>query len=250
MSRRKPVAVVGETGNGKTYLVEAWARKNAKKLYVVSGSAGATTDQLVGFHRPESSHGGIELVWQDGVLTEAVRTGGVFLFEEMSRAPQEIMGRLFSLTDTHLPKYSIPEKGGADSVSVTIHSDFRFVGCFNDYGAGYFVSRVDVAFLDRFCVIKMGYLPAQQELEVLNMHLNGHSDLAEGMLSVAQLSRGQKEGGSMNNNAISTRDLVLWAQMTDELDSIHDGFELAIAAKKGPSVKNHLVDIFGDKPKV
>src|SRR3972149_5890034 len=104
ISLNRPVALVGPTGNGKTYMVNHWARQNDRKVCAVSGSAGSTTDQLVGFWRPESlPGGGFELKWEDGLLSRAVREGWVFVFEELSRAPQEILGRLFSLTDTDNP---------------------------------------------------------------------------------------------------------------------------------------------------
>lgn len=242
LGERIPLALVGPTGCGKTYLVETICHQMELPMRAVSGSAGASIEQLVGFWRPESNDGqGVSLRWQDGTLTETVRQGGVFVFEEMSRAPQEIMGRLFSLCDTHHARYNVPEHGNGDAVDVPVHEAFRFIACFNDYGAGYFVSRVDVAFLDRFAVIKLGYPSQEEEIAILRLHLPTAPDrLVVAMADVAAQTRQQLD----EVNALSTRDLVLWARLTKAVGDSVVAFGLAVGGKKRQSVDEHMRNFF------
>src|SRR3990172_6234793 len=129
-----PLGLVGPTGCGKTILLQAIAQKLGLPFYSVSGSAGATVDQLVGFWRPENGPNGVVLVWQDGSLTAAIRSGGIFRFGELSRAEPNILSRLFDCTDTHRPTYGAPEHGVEDA-SIAVHPTFRFVADYNEFGS-------------------------------------------------------------------------------------------------------------------
>ena len=241
-----PVALEGPTGVGKTYLVQHYAQAKRRNFTVVSGSAGSTVEHLVGFWRPESNGNNVSLVWQDGVLTHSVRYGDLFVFEELSRAPQDILGRLFSLTDTVNPSYGAPEHGNGD-LNIPIQDQFRFIACFNSYGAGYFVSKVDVAFLNRFVVIKLGYPPEKDEIDIIKLHLRAtpsfkdDEDLATNMVSLANLSRKQEDTGCI----VSPRDGVLWAKMITALGNIKEAFEVAVANKKKKEIWSFYRDVFG-----
>jgi len=234
-----PVALEGETGVGKTYLVQHYAALRRRNFTVVSGSAGSTVEHLVGFWRPESNGRNVGLVWQDGVLTHAVRHGDLFVFEELSRAPQDILGRLFSLTDTVNPSYGAAEHGNGD-LDISIHNRFRFIACFNSYGAGYFVSKIDVAFLNRFVVIKMDYPPMEDEVKIIMLH-TPDEDLARKIALAAQTSRNQDD----NACKISPRDGVLWAKMVGALGGdVKQAFEVAIGNKKKKEVWSFYRDVF------
>jgi len=237
-----PVALEGETGVGKTYLVQHYAELKRKNFTVVSGSAGSTVEHLVGFWRPESNGRNVGLVWQDGVLTHAVRHGDLFVFEELSRAPQDILGRLFSLTDTVNPSYGAAEHGNGD-LNIPIHQGFRFIACFNSYGAGYFVSKIDIAFLNRFVVIKVDYPPMEDEINIIKLH-TPDIEIAKQIALTAHTSRRQED----NACKISPRDGVLWAKMIEALGGdTKQAFEVAIANKKKKEVWSFYMDVFGAK---
>jgi len=238
-----PVALEGPTGVGKTYLVQHYAQQQRRSFTVVSGSAGSTVEHLVGFWRPESNGRNVGLVWQDGVLTHSVRHGELFVFEELSRAPQDILGRLFSLTDTVNPSYGAAEHGNGD-LNIPIHNRFRFIACFNSYGAGYFVSKVDVAFLNRFVVIRIGYPPSGDEGNIIKLHLQPDKyHLIPGMVRVATLSRNQEDTSCI----ISPRDGVLWAKMITATGSNKLAFEVAVANKKKSLVWSFYRDMFDNE---
>ncbi len=233
-----PVGLEGETGVGKTYLVQHYAELRKRNFTVVSGSAGSTVEHLVGFWRPESTGNNVGLVWQDGVLTHAVRHGDLFVFEELSRAPQDILGRLFSLTDTVNPSYGAAEHGNGD-LNIPIDDRFRFIACFNSYGVGYFVSKIDIAFLNRFVVIKVNYPPIEDEIQIIMLHMPDR-ELAKKMALVAQVSRNQED----NTCKINPRDEVLWAKMIVALKDTKTAFEMAVANKKKQEVWSFYKDVF------
>ena len=70
---------------------------------------------------------GSQIGWQDGIITDSVRMGKLVLAEELTRAPQEAVSRLYGLLDTSHRSWSVPE-GGFD---VPVHENFCMIATAN-----------------------------------------------------------------------------------------------------------------------
>ncbi len=107
----EPILILGPAGTGKSLLIRHIAQQLGIDFVAVNAHQGLDISQLVGLWRPVQTESGITIEWEDGSLTRSVKTGGLFLFEEITRAPQELLSRLFGLLDTD-GRYLAPAGGG------------------------------------------------------------------------------------------------------------------------------------------
>lgn len=105
-----------------------------------------------------------KFMWQDGMLTKAVRNGWVFLADELNAAPPE----------TLMPLHGLLEDGGSRSLELTEkgeviepHDDFTFVGTMNPpHHEG--TKELNDALMGRMIPIEIPYLPADAEVGLLH----------------------------------------------------------------------------------
>jgi len=153
-----PVLVIGEPGVGKSYSIKhACAKANIPHDRVNAGT-GIRKEQLVGGFAPKGNGDQLEkelekaeelagsnpnltvadaleavgsrdqFEWQDGLLTQRVRNGGVFQMDELNAAPPEATMALHGLLeDGDNRSLELMEKGEI----VEPHEDFRFVATQN-----------------------------------------------------------------------------------------------------------------------
>jgi len=182
---------------------------------------------LVGMWRPHNNHNGIEVIWEDGLLTRSIREGHIFLFEELTRAPQEAVSRLHGILDTRNRYWSLPESGEQD---VPVHKDFWFMATANPAGKGYASQNVERALMSRFVIQIDVNSPIADEEGVLTailqeIKLTTTTSIVTRMLKVATDSR--------KNDAtrIPTRELVQWAMLQRRGFSMRQSFELGVTVK-------------------
>jgi MoxR-like ATPase len=135
--------IVGETGTGKTHAVK-WVAKTLGLPYLrVNLDSMVTVEDLVGEFKPNGNGG---FVWQDGVLTRFVRTGGIFVCDEINAAPPEVLFLLHGLLDDGR-QIVLRQKDGE---VLKAHENFWFVATMNfDYEG---TKPLNQALLDRFQV--------------------------------------------------------------------------------------------------
>jgi len=148
--RPAPVLQIGDTGWGKTKLARFISNLANLEFIGVNAYPGMDITQLIGMWRPKNNEGNIEVVWEDGLLTQAVRKGALFALEEITRLPRKMQGRLLGILDTENRYYSLPEAGMGE---IEVNDDFWLLATANPMGGGYDTASLDRALTRRFGAI-------------------------------------------------------------------------------------------------
>ncbi len=157
---RNNLLLIGPAGSGKTTVIEQVAARLGWPVWAVSCSGKVRASHWFGTFALRDG----ATVWQDGPLALALRHGGIFLADEITRLdPAEQMALVRVLDGSEV---TIPETGEV----IRPHKLFRFVGTGNSGGFGdetgaYVGERVSsFAFLDRFLKMEVDYLGKDDEL--------------------------------------------------------------------------------------
>jgi cobaltochelatase CobS len=157
------ILLIGPAGAGKTALIEQVAARLGWPVWAVSCSGKVRASHWFGTFALRDG----ATVWQDGPLSLALRHGGIFLADEITRLdPAEQMALVRVLDGGEV---TIPETGEV----IKPHKLFRFVGTGNSGGFGdetgaYTGERVSsFAFVDRFLKMEVGYLSEDGERSLL-----------------------------------------------------------------------------------
>lgn len=221
--------LIGESGYGKSVVVREVARRLGRTYSSLNAHPGMDIGLLVGqmFPRP-LEQGGITLEWSHGTLTQAIINGSIFFFEELTRAPQEAVSRLFGLLDQGFSYYNIPEAGIDD---VPIDPNFWFVGTANPAGRGYQTARLDPALESRFGAIFEINEPLADEAAIVNNILpDAKFGLAGPRLQRFVFDTRRHDGG-LEDAGVNTRDLVSAAQLIARGFAPEAAIERAVVSK-------------------
>lgn len=162
-SRGAPLYITGPSGCGKTQAVKQLASMLNYPVYEVTGHSRLETPELVGHYILR----GQETIWQDGPLTKAMRSGGIFLINEVDLLDPSTAAGLNTVLDG--APLLVPETAEC----ITPHEGFRFVATANTAGCGDMggmyqgTLRMNAAFMDRFSVLMADYLPEDAEESLL-----------------------------------------------------------------------------------
>jgi len=227
--------LIGETGSGKTTMVQEKAKEHGKKAIRFNLTGETTVDEFVGKHvlreNPRSKK--VETLWEDGVLLQAMKKGHWLIVDEINAALPEILMVLHPLLDDD--KAVLVANNQCEVVEA--HPDFRFFATMNPEEEYTGTKTLNKAFKSRFQVIlKVEYPENTIEDQILQFREGIAPSLSFQMVSIANFIRKMKEDGQVYFT-FSTRDLIQWARLSKSLD-VHDAFEISILNKaNGDGVK-------------
>lgn len=191
----KNILLQGETGTGKTTLVEQVASRLNWPCFTVGCHGGLEFQELIGrvTLQTDGSTG-----WADGPLIAAMRVGGIFLLDEMNFLKPEVAGGLNTILQA--TAYTIPETGE----QVKAHPDFRIAATGNavdGVGKGAYrgTQTSNIALLARFTLgIRVKYMSVADEQKMIEAKAPGISEKVANYLSeVAAMSRKAHEDGAL-----------------------------------------------------
>jgi midasin len=140
-------------------------------LYSVSKSEGRNFDPQLQ-HRLQDAYEHLSksnhiFEWHDGPLIDTMRSGGVFLMDEISLADDSILERLNSVLE-HGRSIVLAERGGVDSdnTSIQAHERFRLVATMNP-GGDYGKKELSPALRNRFTEIWVPPIDERRDLELV-----------------------------------------------------------------------------------
>ena len=209
---KEPVLLVGETGCGKTTVVDIIAKIMNIPLYSLSCHNNTESADFLGGLRPDrDGHSEMLFQWTDGPLVQAMKTGGVFLADEISLADDSVLERMNSVLEPER-EILLAEKIGQEmdtktsNVStevVTAEQNFRFVGTMNP-GGDYGKKELSPALRNRFSEIWCPSLNKREDLtSIVNKNIHDISLTEQIVEFVTWLQ-------SSTNVVVSIRDVLAW----------------------------------------
>lgn len=215
----KPVMLVGPTGSGKTTAVKNMAYALGWPLSRINFSGDTRASDVLGEKTIEvdPATGQSVIRWVDGVIPDAKRNGRILLLDEIDACPPEIAFVLQSLLEKGHPLTLTGNNGEVvtqecEGPGLRIFATANTVGKGDSSGIYAGTRNQNAAFLDRFLVKRVGYLPKAAEIEVLTAAGVGKGE-AERLVEVARVVR---EGAARGDTTetFSTRRLVMLADVS------------------------------------
>ena len=211
---RRPLALLGPTGCGKTALANYMTWRIRQKLIKESGDKGLhfpyievpchedlTIGDLVGRY-------GLKGEWLPGPLYTGALNGGIVLLDEIVEARKDAVVMIHALTDDrrHLP---LPQKGEV----IIPPEDFMIVICYNP---GYQVKAKDLkpSTRQRFVTLEMDYPPNLLEEKIIIKHTGVDPEIASQLVSLGDnIRKAAREANQLNlQEGASTRLLIRAAE--------------------------------------
>jgi cobaltochelatase CobS len=206
--------LTGPTGSGKSSLVKFVCAKLNRPMIRVNMSGDVESSSIFG---TLVVRGGAT-VWEDGAITEAVKMGAVCLVDEWELMPAEIAMGMQNLLEDGGYLYLKEKPGTSDDRTHVPHENFRLVFAGNTVGQGDTtgafsgVGVQNTATIDRFTnTIKLGYLDAAHEINILRTKAGVEESVAKHMVQVATLVRNAYNSGKIGLT-MSPRTLLSWAR--------------------------------------
>ena len=234
-SFHEPVLLVGETGCGKTTVVQVLSAMAGLNLHCLNCHSNTESGDFLGSLRPDRK-GEQLFAWCDGPLVTAMRTGAVFLADEISLAEDSVLERMNSVLEPER-RILLAEcvgTAGTDTELVTAANSFHFVGTMNP-GGDYGKKELSPALKNRFSEIWCPGVSAEEDLRAIVGRSLG-KELGELTGPIVSFAAWLKEKSGVT---VSVRDLLAWVAFINAV--VEGGLPREVALVQGA----HLVWLDG-----
>lgn len=204
--RRYPVLLQGPTSSGKTSLVRYLAAKTGHEFVRINNHEHTDLQEYLGSYATDASG---KLVFNEGALVRAIRSGSWVVLDELNLAPSDVLEALNRLLDDNRELF-VPEL----QETIRAHPNFMLFATQNPptiYGGRKVLSR---AFRNRFVEIHVDDIPEEEIGEILENRCKISASYAKKMVEVMrdlQLHRQNSNVFAGKHGFITPRDLFRWA---------------------------------------
>jgi len=243
--KAKNVLLTGHMGTGKTSVVEQIAARMGQAVMRVNMNGQTTIADFVGMWTVK----GGETVWVDGALPTAMREGMWLILDELDFAEAPILSVLNPVLEPN-GRLFLKEKGPE---VIKPHANFRVfgtantVGVMEDFRSLYQgTNTLNAAFLDRWRVYHVDYLPKLQEIAVLMGKFGPDmtKEMASDIVRVATQAREQFERQELRE-PFSLRRLLDWTESMLDHGCPIEGAKSTIFAKVSSQDRQVLEGLIG-----
>ncbi|GBG67612.1 hypothetical protein CBR_g742 [Chara braunii] len=205
--RKYPILLQGPTSSGKTSLVEYLATKTGHRFVRINNHEHTDIQEYLGSYVTDSSG---KLVFQEGVLVEAVRKGYWIVLDELNLAPSDVLEALNRLLDDNRELF-VPEL----QMTIKPHPHFMLFATQNPpgiYGGRKVLSR---AFRNRFMELHIDDIPDEELVVILEKRCLIPPSYAAKMVEVMKDLQRHRQSSQVfagKHGFITPRDLFRWAE--------------------------------------
>jgi len=238
VNQKKPTLLKGETGTGKTTLVNQLGYLTNNSVRQINLNGNTTVDEIVG--RTMLNKDGT--VFHDGIMIDAMRKGHWLLLDELNAGLPEV---LLALQQVLIDgKYTLVEH---DNEVVYAHPNFRVFATMNPPETYIGTNHLNPATLSRFGVTIEVQFPSEKlELEIIKSKLpkearTPDSEIAETIRLAVDIRNGYKQ--QEYSYMLSTRDLISWLQINEHYGDLVKSAEYTILGKCNQDDRNALESI-------
>ncbi len=229
---------IGDTGVGKSKLIQYLAQETNTPLMAPCGHAEVTVESLLGCMTAVNG----STVWQDGVLPEAMRKGYWLMIEEINALDPGIAKALNEVLDSRSVTITI---AGRPRV-VKASGAFRLICGTNPPDNPIYkgIEAMSFELMDRFdAVVWLDYLSPEKEAEVV-AERSGYKDMAK-VKKMVELANNVREGMRKGEvfGTVTTRGLISWARKA-KLFGVRAAAEAAILRKLDSFSRRKALDLF------
>eukprot|EP01133_Synstelium_polycarpum_P016329 gene16329-19424_t len=208
VNRKHPILLQGPTSSGKTSMVEYLAQRTGHRFIRINNHEHTDLQEYLGQYVSDDKG---KLVFQEGILVEAVRKGYWVVLDELNLAPSEVLEALNRLLDDNRELY-IPET----QEIVRPHPSFMLFATQNPpglYGGRKVLSR---AFRNRFLELHVDDIPENELEEILAKRCALPPSYCKKLVAIMRELQLNRQGAAQvfagKHGFITFRDLFRWAQ--------------------------------------
>jgi MoxR-like ATPase len=222
---RRNIFLAGESGTGKSEMVQKLADFYGQTLIRVNFHQGVTESSLIGRYVVKNS----ETIFAYGLVPLAMKKGYWLLLDEIDYAEPEHTSVLQAVLEGK-PLVITSNEGEI----LKAHPSFRIFATGNTTGRGdstdsyHGTNFMNSAFLDRWTIFEMTY--SKKESKIIE-NMIGDKEISKKLVKVFELFRGLKKNGDITNAVFSTRRMMNVAEALKMGDSISDSFKYEVFSR-------------------
>ena len=238
LAEGESLMLIGDSGVGKSKLIQFLAQETNTPLMAPCGHAEVTVESLLGCMTAVSG----STVWHDGVMPEAMKRGYWLMIEEINAIDPGIAKAFNELLDSRCITITIAGRPR----EVRAAEGFRLICATNPPDNPIYKGIESMSFelMDRFeAVVWLDYLLPEKEAEVVAKQ-SGYDDMAKIKKMVA-FANNVREGMRKSEifGTVTTRGLISWAKKA-KLFGVRAAAEAAVLRKLDSFSRQKALDLF------